>query len=240
MFADILNAARDCFSRPMAGVLAKSAGATFLILFGLGWGLAALPWPRPDLPWDWADKALSALGLVGLWAGLLVLSLPVLGLVVGFFLEDVAGAVERRAYPDLPPAQPAPFTDQLFAGLDFARTLLFWNLLALPFYLLAPGFNLLIYFLLNATLIGREYFELVALRRMTAAEMRRVRRAHRGRLFVSGAVLAGLCLIPGVNLVVPLFGTAFMVRTARRIAPALPVSGAGGVSNADPGGTRGR
>jgi uncharacterized protein involved in cysteine biosynthesis len=92
------------------------------------------------------------------------------------------------------------------------------NLLALPVYLLAPGINLFLFLALNGYLLGRGYFEVVALRRLDAGEARAVRRRFAGRIFLGGVVIAGLFALPFVNLVAPVIATAFMLH----IFEALP------------------
>ena len=92
------------------------------------------------------------------------------------------------------------------------------NLLALPVYLLVPGINLVLFFVLNGYLLGRGYFEVVALRRLDAGEARAVRNRFAGRIFLGGVVIAGLFTLPLVNLVAPVIATIFMLH----IFEALP------------------
>jgi CysZ protein len=75
-----------------------------------------------------------------------------------------------------------------------------------------------IFFLANAYLLGREYFELVAMRFHPVAESKMLRRAHRGRVFVAGMFIAAFVSIPIVNLATPLFAAAFMVHVHKSIA----------------------
>jgi uncharacterized protein involved in cysteine biosynthesis len=84
------------------------------------------------------------------------------------------------------------------------------NLLALPLYLV-PGLNVVVFYAMNAYLLGREYFELVALRRLDPRTARGLRRAHRLRFFIAGLLMAALFTIPVVNLVASLIAAAFMV-----------------------------
>ena len=235
LIRDAFIALRLCFTREMGLVLLKTAGLTLAGLAALGAILRAIPWPSPSTSWGWVDSILTFLGQFGLVVALILLALPVFGIVVGIFLEEVANKIERREHPDAPPPEPAPFGDQLLTGLRFARTIVLWNLLAVPVYLLLPGFNMVVYLALNGALIGREYFEMVALRRMRAAKMRELRRAHFGPIFAAGSLIAALLLVPGVNLVVPLFGTAFMVRLAWRFSPGTRLSGGidGGLPDGD-------
>ncbi len=86
------------------------------------------------------------------------------------------------------------------------------NLLAIPFYLLVPGINLVLFLALNGYLLGRGYFEVVALRRLDAAAARMVRRRFAGRILFGGVVIAGLFALPLVNLAAPVIATVFMVR----------------------------
>src|SRR3546814_18922147 len=67
------------------------------------------------------------------------------------------------------------------------------------------------FYLLNGYLLGREYFEMVAVRRLDLAGAKRLRRDFRGRVVLAGAVIAFLLTIPLVNLVTPMIATAFML-----------------------------
>src|SRR3546814_14901069 len=73
------------------------------------------------------------------------------------------------------------------------------NLLVLPLYLVLiwiPPLNLLLFYLLNGYLLGREYFEMVAVWRLDLAGAKRLRRDFRGRVVLGGAVIAFLLTIP--------------------------------------------
>ena len=85
------------------------------------------------------------------------------------------------------------------------------NLLALPLYLLLPGINLFLFLALNGYLLGREYFDVVALRRLDAAAAKAMRNRCGGRVFFGGVMIAGLFALPLVNLIAPVVATAFML-----------------------------
>ena len=89
----------------------------------------------------------------------------------------------------------------------------FFNLLILPlsFVPFAQVIYPVLYFIINGVLLGREFFEIVALRRMNFAAVRKLRRKHRIKIFVSGVVIALLFSIPLINLIAPIVATAFMV-----------------------------
>ena len=88
------------------------------------------------------------------------------------------------------------------------------NLLCLPFYLIlmfVPPLNLVLYYVLNGYLISREFFELVALRRMEPAAALNMRQQSRGKIMIAGILLTFLLTIPIVNFLTPVIATAFMV-----------------------------
>ena len=98
--------------------------------------------------------------------------------------------------------------------MRFALSVIGLNLLCLPLYLIlmfVPPFNLVLYYLLNGYLVSREYFELVALRRMGPAAALQMRRQSRGRILMAGILLTFLLTIPIINFLTPVIATAFMV-----------------------------
>ena len=129
---------------------------------------------------------------------------------MGFFLDRVADAVEARHYPHLPPADGLPLAEQAAATAKFLGLLVALNLLVLPFVLIPPVFPF-VFLGVNGYLISREYFELVALRRVGREDAKRIRLAHRNRLFLAGVGIAVLLAIPVVNLLAPVIATAVMV-----------------------------
>jgi CysZ protein len=159
-------------------------------------------------PLDW---------LVDIFGGLAVLALSwllfpaVVTLVMGFFLDGVAAAVEARHYPGQPPPRRVPLGEIMATTLRLMGLTIVLNLLALPVYLLAPGINVFLFLALNGYLFGREYFEVVALRRLDPTAARMLRRRFGARVFIGGAVIASMFALPLVNLVVPVIATAFMV-----------------------------
>jgi len=89
----------------------------------------------------------------------------------------------------------------------------FFNLLILPlsFVPVAQVFYLPFYFIVNDALLCREFFEFVALRRLSFAEVRKHRRKRHIKLFVSGIVIALLFSIHLVELIASVVTTDFMV-----------------------------
>ena len=89
-------------------------------------------------------------------------------------------------------------------------------LIALPFLLFA-GFGAIIFFLASAYLLGREYFELAAMRHRPVIEAKELRKMNQSTVFLAGMFIAAFVLIPIVNLATPLFAMAFMVHVHQRI-----------------------
>ena len=144
-------------------------------------------------------------------AGLTWLLFPgVVGLVIGFLLEGVVAAVEDRHYLKLAPTQGLPLAASLAVAAKYLAILVVLNLLLLVFLLTGPLFPF-VFYAVNGYLLGREYFELVALRRMGPVEMRLLRRDRRGAITVAGVVMAFLLTVPVVNLLTPIIATAAMV-----------------------------
>jgi len=199
----------------------------FAALWGLSWWL--LDWAGGGLvAWLGTDGFLGGLieGLVELGglAAVLIASFllfpAVIGMAQGVFLEEAAGVVEGRHYPDLPPAAEQPILEAVRDALSLTLTTVVVNVVILPVYLilsLVPPLNVILFYALNGYLLGREYFEVVAVRRLTHDRVRTLRRRHRGRLTAAGVVIAVMLTIPLVNLLAPVVATAFMVHVFERL-----------------------
>jgi CysZ protein len=163
--------------------------------------------------------------LVDTLGGLAVVALTwflfpaVVTLVVGFFLDGAAAAVEARHYPALGPARDQSIGEVLAITLKFAVVSIVLNLLALPIFLILlfiPPLNFFVFYGLNGYLLGREYYELVAHRRLDPPVARRLRRAFGGQIFVAGVVIAIMMSVPILNLIAPIVGTAALVHLVQR------------------------
>jgi uncharacterized protein involved in cysteine biosynthesis len=105
----------------------------------------------------------------------------------------------------------------LIEGIKTALLAILVYLVALPFLLFA-GFGAVVFFLATAYLLGREYFELAAMRFHSVAEAKHLRKMHRGTVFAAGLLIAAFVAVPIVNLATPLFAMALMVHAYKRIA----------------------
>src|SRR5690554_4195914 len=226
MLSDALRSFREIFSPPFRRVMWISLGLTLLVLVafgaGLQWALAALPEFGPELAGGWVDAVLEFVARFLAVIVLVPLVHPVVSLVAGFFLENIAARVEAENYPADPPGTDQPFFQSLLIALRFTLVLIIVNLLALPFYLV-PGVNLVLFWIVNGYLLGREFFELVALRHMPPTEVEATRKRHRLRIFIAGVFVALFTTVPVLNLLAPLFATTLMVHTYKALAARRPM-----------------
>jgi CysZ protein len=217
MFAAARLALRDVFSPPFRSVLWKSLGLTLALLAAVWVLLQAALIYLLVLPFPWLETAVSILTGIGLIVGLAFLVAPATALFAGLFLDEVAEVVERTHYPGAAPGRALPLGRSIVATLQFTLIVLLVNLIALPLVFLV-GFGVAVFFAANAYLLGREYFEMAALRFHDRAGVDWLRRRHSGRLFLAGLMIAAFLAVPFVNLLTPLFATAFMVHLHKRIA----------------------
>jgi CysZ protein len=211
MVSALFRALAD-LSDPAVRRLTALGLALAVAIFLLVWTAVAFLLARAA-PFGWAPLN----WLVDLLGGLAVLVVSwlvfpaIVTIAMGFFLDRIADAVEARHYPDRGPARRASVTETVATTVRLMALTLLLNLLALPVYILAPGVNFFVFLGINGYLFGREYFEVVALRRLDPLAARAARRRITGRIFAAGVVIAGLFAIPLVNLVAAVIATAFMV-----------------------------
>lgn len=158
----------------------------------------------------WLDGTIEVLGGAASFVIAILLFPGLATIVIGLFLEDIARAVETRHYPDLAEPRRQPLREALWAVVKLALVAVVLNLLILPIYLI-PVLNIFVFYGLNGYLLGREYFELAALRRMDDAGAREMRRRHGTRVFIAGVVITFLLSIPFVNWFMPVIAAAFVV-----------------------------
>ena len=115
-----------------------------------------------------------------------------------------------------PPGAPVPVWTAGIEGLKTALLALIVYLVAVPFLLFA-GIGLLIFFVANTYLLGREYFLLAAMRFHSVEEAKALRKLHHSTVFTAGLFIAAFVSIPILNLATPLFGTAFMVHMHKKL-----------------------
>ena len=229
MFQDVARALSQLSDPAFRRVLLRGVGLTVALLAAITWVTVWLVgWFMPEtvtLPLigeiTWASKAISfaALGLM------LVLSVflmtPVASAFTSIFLDEVADAVEARHYPALGPAPHLSFAEGLRDSIGFLGVMIAANAVALIFalllfFILAP-FIPFIFLALNGYLLGREYFQLVALRRLGRDGAKAARKRHAMAIWGLGIVMALPLTIPVVNLLVPVLGAASFTHLYHRL-----------------------
>lgn len=232
MLAAVLKALDQMFTPPFRAVLLKSVGLAVallvvlaIVLFRLlGWlSGTGIGWLEATLG-SWAHAPLAVLGWivalalgVGLVAGAVLLMPAVTAVVASLFGDEIAEIVERTYYPADPPGQAPPFIRAMIEGVKIALLAVAIYLAATPFLLFA-GIGVMLFFLAAAWLLGREYFELAAMRFHPVEEAKALRRTHQATVFTAGLFIAAFVSIPILNLATPLFGIALMVHMHKRLA----------------------
>src|SRR5262249_50764629 len=99
------------------------------------------------------------------------------------------------------------------------------NLVMLPLYIVAlfvAGLGAVLFYAINGWLTARLYYEQVALRRRSPAEVKAWRKANAVVLWLTGIVIVFLGTIPILNLIVAVLGTAAVVHVAQTLSPPRP------------------
>ncbi len=170
----------------------------------------------PHAVWSALAWVLSIMAGIGIITGALFLMPAVTAFVGSFFVDETAEAVEREYYPAEPVGRALPLFRGIFEGIKIALLTLVVYLVALPFLFFA-GVGVIILFLANSYLLGREYFELAAMRFRPPLEAKAMRKANAAYVFLAGMVIAVFVSIPVLNLATPIFAMAFMVHVHKRM-----------------------
>lgn len=224
MLSSAILAFNQCFTPPFRSVLWKMLGITLLLL-ALVWvgtqaGLAHLLTMEDFLP-GWAETVATILAGLGVVFGLWFLIIPVSTIVASLFLDEVSHVVETTHYPHEAPGQDMKVSEAIPHTLRFLGVVIGVNLLVL---LMIPflGLGFILFFVANGYLLGREYFEQAALRFGSREEVKALRDQHGAKIFLSGLLIAGFIAVPLLNLLTPLFATAFMTHVHKKLTGSKP------------------
>ncbi len=224
-FEDFQLALAQLTDRKFQSVFWRSIGLTLAFLAATFCAFTFLiGWAIPDsitLPFIGEFASFGAIASGGALIAMLVLSaflmFPVASLVIGFFIEDIADAVEAKHYANLPPAESLPFTKVMIDAAKFVGIMVLANLLALIIYFTSTILAPFIFWIVNGFLLGREYFQLVAARRIGMAAANKLRKKHFMEIWLTGIFMAIPLSFPVINLVVPLLGVAVFTHQFHRI-----------------------
>jgi CysZ protein len=210
MFAPIARAISQLGDPAFRGVLLRSVAWSIGCFVALHFGAIWIVHRVLELH-GWLARGADILGSIG--ASLLAfwLFLPVAAAIGTMYLDRIAGAVEHRYYPGLPPPEGASLLEQTWAGVAVALKILALNIVALILTFLIPGVGLILGWTIAAYAIGRGLFVMVAMRRMPRPRAEVLYQRNRGRIFAQGLILATAAYIPVMNLLIPIIGMAAMV-----------------------------
>jgi len=217
MFQSIARTLGQLGDPRLRGVLLIAIAATLGLILALAVAVGAGIDALQATGIDWLDGTLSVTGAI-VTVVLAFLFFPgMMQVISGLFADSVAEAVEARHYPTLGAARHQTIGEILTDSLQFAAVSIGLNLLVLPLYLFLPGLNLLLFYGLNGYLLGREYAEMVAVRRFDRSGVKAFRKQNQGALFMSGVAIAVLTTIPVLNLATPVLATAFALHEFERL-----------------------
>ncbi|HYH39669.1 MAG TPA: EI24 domain-containing protein [Azospirillum sp.] len=212
----------DPASRRVVWLSVLGAVVSFAALLGVvSWALTSTVLTS----WSWVDTAIDVMGGVLVVALAWLLFPAVVATLASFLLEEVVRAVERRHYPHLGEPLKSSVAEEVGTALRFLAVVVLVNLVALPLYLAVPGVNLVLYYAVNGYLLGREYFEMVANRRMRRPDAALLRKSRPLKPFLAGVAIAFLSTLPLLNLFAPVIASAFMVHVFQSMNGPLRAAG---------------
>ena len=225
IFGDFFKALTQMFDRPFRSVLIRGILLTILLL------VAAYALVLLLLDYMGADNLLRSFfgdatwyGSLLNWTGLLImlflsifLMVPVASTITSLFLDEIAGAVEAKHYPQHPPLPITPFMVSLLDTIGFLGVLMLVNFLAFIMALIFSPLAPFIFWAVNGYMLGREYFSMAANRRLGRIKGKALFRRYRLQVWGAGILMAIPLSIPLVNLVVPILGAATFTHMFHRL-----------------------
>lgn len=199
---------RSVLWRGIGLTIALLAGIYALLLQLIEWitqgpitlpGVGEITWLGDLLSWG----SLGAMLILSIF-----LMVPVASAITSLFLDEIADAVEEKHYPLMTPTPRVSFWDGLRDTINFLGVLIGANLLAFILYAIFPFAAFFIFYALNGYLLGREYFQLAAMRRIGRENAKALRKQHSTTVWVAGCLMAVPLSFPFINLIIPILGAA--------------------------------
>ena len=216
ILASFLKALAQLPDRRFRSVLWRGIGLTIALLVGiyavLLWLIEWLTAEPITLPGvgevTWIGDLLSwgSLGVVILMS--MFLMVPVASAITSLFLDEVAQAVEDEHFPSLPQVPRISFVEGLRDTVNFLGVLIGANIFAFLLYAIFPFAAIFIFYALNGFLLGREYFQLAAMRRVGRIRAKELRKQHQSTIWIAGCLMAVPLSVPLINLFIPILGAA--------------------------------
>lgn len=170
---------------------------------------------------SWLGALINIGGVLFTIALSIWLMVPVTSAIIALFLDEVAQAVEARHYPHLPKQTATKLQDQILVGIRFLGILLLANIGALILSMIVPLLGPFVFWATNGYLMGREYFQMAAMRRLPRAQAQELFQRHQGSIWTAGVLMAIPMSIPLVGLFIPILGAATFTHQFERLR-ALP------------------
>lgn len=225
VFTSLARALGHLADASVVRVLLKSIAITLAVFVAIGWAInASLPMifsGYVDANSDLYVVVSTLLAFIAAWVLFRIVALAVLQ----FFADEVVIAVERKSYPEAAQsARALPFREDLSNSLRGAGRTILANVAAAPFALMllvtAIG-PAILFWAVNAVLLGRELHDMAWLRHRHAADD--VSPVGAGARFALGGAIAALMIVPFINLLAPVLGAAaatHLVQSTRKAANA--------------------
>jgi len=232
MLDDAIKAVIQIFAPPLRAVLWKSIGLALALIVVAGIALDRLLvhlvgaggatvettfGPHAHLPVSAIAWLVSIAASLGIIVGSVFLMPAVTAFVASFFADQIGAEVEREHYPGDPPGRALPLWLAMWEGIKTVLLAVVIYLCAAPLMIFL-GFGAVIFFLATAYILGREYFELAAMRFRPPDEAKALRKRYATTVYLGGLFIAGFVSIPIVNLATPLFAMALMVHVHKRLS----------------------
>ena len=197
------------------------AAACLLVIYGVNQLLSSALVAGVIGDQSWLGSLFNIGGVLFTIALSIWLMVPVASAIIALFLDEVAQAVEARHYPHLPKQAAAKLQDQILVSIRFLGLLILANIGALILSMILPFLGPVVFWATNGYLMGREYFQMAAMRRMPRAQAQELYQRHQGSIWTAGILMAIPMSIPLVGLFIPILGAATFTHQFERLR-ALP------------------
>ena len=203
MIADFINAFDDLKIPSVRWAILACVLMSVVVIIALPWTAWAVLASMQLISWGWLDGVLDVTGAI-ITTILAILLFPIImTALTGLIAEYLLTPMEQRRHPDLPPPHDLPYMRRVMNALGFLVTAFLLTLAVLIGGFFLVGLNVLLAWMVNAYLLSREFIEMVALRRVSPAAIKAWRRQNRTAVMLRGLILAGLFVIPVLNLIAP-------------------------------------
>ncbi len=221
MLRCFFRSANEICQKPLRQIVVKtifiSMVTLLFVLVVLVFGLLNVEMPGLDQlprPISWlVERSLEFFALL-LFIFFCSIIFPwVLSLVIAFFLDEIVQVV-REGYSCTNFLEKIGNTQAVVYAVKFGVLTSLINLACLPIYLVLlffPLMSLVFFYLVNALLLGREYYGLVTIGYVADKERRAVFKKNRLQVYLAGLFIAFMMTVPVINLIAPVLGSVAMV-----------------------------